>query len=39
MWMGMHKGMGGPHVFAIDVRSNDPAQPVKTLRWRFDARE
>ncbi len=35
----MHKGMGGPHVFAIDVRSNDPTQPVKTLRWRFNARE
>ncbi|MBF8267418.1 MAG: hypothetical protein HW388_926 [Dehalococcoidia bacterium] len=33
--MGMHQGMGGPHLFAVDVRSNDPLEPVKTLRWRF----
>ena len=34
--MGMHEGMGGPHVFAVDVATNDPATPVKTLRWRFN---
>ncbi len=33
--MGMHEGMGGPHVFAVDIRSNDPVTPVQTLRWRF----
>lgn len=33
--MGMHKGMDGQHVFAIDIRSNDPNTPVKTLRWSF----
>ena len=33
--MGMHFGMGGPHLFAIDIRSNDPVEPVKTLLWRF----
>ncbi len=33
--MGMHQGMGGPHAFAVDIRSNDPAGPVKTVRWRF----
>ena len=36
LFMGMHRGMGGPHVFAVDIRSNDPEEPVKTLRWRFD---
>lgn len=35
MFMGMHQGMGGPHIFAIDIRSNDPVEPVKTVRWRF----
>ncbi|MBI4307675.1 MAG: hypothetical protein HY684_02600 [Chloroflexi bacterium] len=35
MFMGMHQGMGGPHVFAMDIRSNDPVEPVKTVRWRF----
>lgn len=33
--MGMHKGMSGPHLFAVDIRSNDPVEPVKTVRWRF----
>ena len=33
--MGMHVGMGGPHVLAVDVATNDPVGPVKTLRWRF----
>jgi hypothetical protein len=27
----MHEGMGGLHVFAIDVRTNDPARPQVTL--------
>ena len=35
LFMGMHFGMGGPHLFAIDIRSNDPVEPVKTLLWRF----
>ncbi len=38
LFMGMHQGMGGPHVLAVDVRSNDPVEPVKTLRWRFTAK-
>lgn len=33
--MGMHQGMEGDHVFAVDIRSNDPVEPVKTVRWRF----
>lgn len=33
--MGMHRGMGGPHLMAVDIWSNDSIQPVKTLRWRF----
>ena len=33
--MGMHTGMPGVHVFAVDIRTNDPRQPVKTVRWRF----
>ncbi|MBI2872557.1 MAG: hypothetical protein HYY00_05115 [Chloroflexi bacterium] len=37
LFMGMHTGMGSLHVFAVDVRSNDPVEPVKTLRWRFTA--
>lgn len=39
LFMGMHKGMSGPHTFAVDVKSNDPSRPVKTLRWRFDVQE
>lgn len=35
MQMGMHKGMGGPHLFAIDIVTNDPVEPVKTVYWRF----
>lgn len=35
LFMGMHRTMGGPHLFAVDIRSNDPVEPVKTLRWRF----
>ncbi|MDP2952338.1 MAG: hypothetical protein Q8O76_03365 [Chloroflexota bacterium] len=35
--MGMHQGMDKLHVFAVDIRSNDPVEPVKTLRWRFTA--
>ena len=34
--MGMHQGMGGVHLLAVDVRSNDSLEPVQTLRWRFD---
>ncbi|HLC30150.1 MAG TPA: hypothetical protein VJM51_05170 [Dehalococcoidia bacterium] len=37
--MGMHQGMEGLHVFAVDIRSNDPVDPVKTLRWRFNVKE
>ena len=33
--MGMHEGMGGPHVFAVDIHSNDLVEPVKTVRWYF----
>jgi len=33
--MGMHQTMGGPHTFAVEIRSNDPVEPVKTLIWRF----
>ena len=36
LYMGMHVGMGGPHQFAFDIRSNDPIEPVKTVRWAFD---
>ena len=35
LFMGMHQGMGGPHRFAVDVQTNDPAAPVTTLRGRF----
>ena len=35
-FMGMHRGMGGSHTFVVDIRSNDPVSPVKTLRWRFE---
>ena len=37
--MGMHKGMDEAHAFAVDVRSNDPVAPVKTLRWSFTAKD
>ena len=36
VYMGMHAGMGGPHMFAVDIRSDDPVEPVKTIRWSFD---
>ena len=39
MLMGMHEGMGGQHVFAVDIPSNDPTEPVKTVRWRFNVKE
>ncbi len=35
LFMGMHPGMDEEHVFAVDVHSNDPVEPVKTVRWRF----
>lgn len=37
--MGMHRGMGGQHMFAIEVRTNDPDKPVKTVKWRFDVKD
>lgn len=37
--MGMHLGMGGPHEFAIDIKSNDPVSPIKTVIWKFDITE
>jgi len=37
--MGMHEGMEGQHVFAVDIRSNDPVEPVKIIRWRFNVKE
>ncbi len=27
----MHEGMGGPHLFEIRVKSNDPVEPEKLL--------
>ncbi len=39
LFMGMHQGMGGPHVFAVDVRTNDPVEPLKTLRWHLDVKD
>lgn len=33
--MGMHVGMGGQHDFAIDIKSNDPVSPTKTVSWKF----
>lgn len=38
IFMGMHLGMAEEHVFAVDIRSNDPVEPVKTLRWSFTAK-
>ncbi|MBI2935608.1 MAG: hypothetical protein HYY31_02190 [Chloroflexi bacterium] len=37
--MGMHVGMSEAHTFAVDIRSNDPQQPVKTLRWKFVSKD
>jgi len=27
----MHEGMGGPHLFEIVFKSNDPVEPAKVL--------
>jgi len=27
----MHQGMGGPHLFEMTVRSNDPLEPLRKL--------
>jgi hypothetical protein len=27
----MHEGMGGPHLFEIPLRTNDPAAPERRL--------
>jgi hypothetical protein len=35
LFMGMHQGMGGPHLFGIDINTNDPETPRKTVFWRF----
>ena len=35
LFMGMHEGMGGPHLFGVDIHSNDPETPSKTVRWFF----
>ena len=35
LFMGMHQGMEGDHAFAVDIRSNDPVEPLKTVRWSF----
>ncbi len=32
----MHEGMGGPHTFVIDLRTNDPVEPVKKLTVKAD---
>ena len=37
LYMGMGKGMGEQHQFAVDIRSNDPSAPMKTVVWRFNA--
>ena len=36
LYAGMHQGMGGQHQFAVDIRSNDPLAPLKTVVWRFN---
>lgn len=36
MSMGMHASMNGPHTFAIEISSNDPVEPTRTLIWRFN---
>jgi hypothetical protein len=28
----MHEGMGGQHLFVIDVATNDPAKPLVNLK-------
>jgi hypothetical protein len=30
----MHEGMGGPHLFAIHITTNDPLEPKRDLRIR-----
>ena len=30
----MHEGMGGPHLFAIHIQTNDPAARERALRIR-----
>jgi len=30
----MHAGMGGPHLFAIRVKTNDAVEPERLLRIR-----
>jgi hypothetical protein len=30
----MPEGMGGPHLFVIRVRTNDPVEPERLLRIR-----
>jgi hypothetical protein len=30
----MHQGMGGPHLFAIHIKSNDAVQPERLLKIR-----
>ncbi len=39
LFMGMHRGMGGQHLFGVDVRSNDPIEPLKTLLWSFNVKD
>jgi hypothetical protein len=30
----MHVGMGGPHLFVIRLKTNDPVEPERALRIR-----
>jgi len=30
----MHEGMGGPHLFVIRLKTNDPVEPERALRIR-----
>lgn len=30
----MHPGMGGPHLFRIPLRTNDPVEPERSLTIR-----
>jgi hypothetical protein len=32
----MHKGMDGPHLFEIQIATNDPVTPVYTTYFRAD---
>lgn len=32
----MHKGMGGPHLFHVFIKSSDPDNPVTTLKVKAD---